>query len=97
MQVDDLRGTGHLMEVVHVLRDNRHVVLLLQLSHQPVPLIGFHTPALLAEHIIEIGHECRISLPAFVGGHLCHGIVLPKTIGIAESLQSALHRHACTC
>ena len=96
MQVDDLRRSCHLVEVIDILRYYRHIVLLLKFRYEPVTLVGLHAPALLTEHVIEVRHERRVSLPSFVGSHLLYGIVLPQAVGVAEGLQTTLHRHACT-
>lgn len=95
--MDHLRRARHLVQVVDILGDNGHVVPLLEFGHEPVALIGLHAPALLAEHVVEIGYQCGVGLPALVRGHLGHGVVLPQSVGIAESLQTAFHGHACAC
>ena len=88
MQMDDLRGACHLVEVVDILGHNGDIIVLLKLSHEAMTLVGLHVPAFLAEHVIEVRHKRGVGLPSLVGGDFLHGIVLPQAIGIAESLQS---------
>ena len=97
VQVDDVRGAGLLVQVVDVLGDHHHLIFLLQSGHQPVALVGLDAPALAAQHVIEVGHQRRVGLPSLVRGHLCHGVFLPQSVGVAEGSESALDRHACAC
>ena len=96
MQMDDLRRASLLVQVIDILRHHRHVVVLFQLSHQFVAFVRLHTPAFLAEHVVEISHQRGVVEPSLVGSHLLNGILLPQSVSIAESLQTTLHRHACT-
>ena len=96
MQVDDLRRACLLVQVVDILRHHRHIVLLFEFCHQTVPLVGLDAPALFAQHVVEISHQGGVCQPALMCGHLLHRILFPQSVGIAESLQSTLHRHACT-
>ena len=44
------------MQVIHILGNHRHIEVLLQSSYQFVSFIGLHIPALLAQHVVEVGH-----------------------------------------
>ena len=48
VKMDDLRRAGLLMKVVDILGDDGHVVFLFQRCHEPVAVVGLHTPALPA-------------------------------------------------
>ena len=96
MQVHHMAAARHLMQVVHVLRDYGHVIMLLQLCDEAMALVGLGVQALLAKHVVKLRHQVRVAQPSVVGGDIRHGVILPQTIGIAESLQSTLHRHAGT-
>ena len=97
MQMDDLRRASLLMQVVDILRNHGHIVLFFQSGHELMAIIRLYAPALLAKHVVEVCHQRRVGLPSFVGSHLGHGIFFPQPVGIAESLQSTFHRHACSC
>ena len=57
MQMDDPAAAGALVQVVHVLRDDRHLVEhLLQACHEPMAQAGLHVHQLAAAFVVEFGH-----------------------------------------
>ena len=96
MQMDDLRGAGPFMEIVHVLCDDRHVIVLLKLFDKAVSLVGTGRIEFLPQVVVEAVDERRVGFPPLVRGHLLNGIVLPQSVVSAECLESALYRHPCT-
>ena len=84
------------MQVVHVLRHHHHVVTVLQRLDELMALVGLGRIELLAEHVVEICHQCGVGLPTLMRGNLLHRIVLPQAVIAAERLETTLHRHAGT-
>ena len=57
-------------------------------------LVGLSRIQLVAQHIIEVGDECRVLEPTLVRGNLLYGIVLPQSVVATECLETRLNRHA---
>ena len=95
--MDDVAGACLLMQIVDVLRDDRHVVAVLQLCDEAVAGVGLCRKQFLAKPIIEIVHIHRIHEPAFVASNLLYRFFFPESVGTAERLEAALYRHAGTC
>ena len=96
MQMNDLRRPCLLVQVVHVLRHHHHVVAVLQRLDELMALVGLGRIELLAEHVVEICHQCGVGLPTLMRGNLLHRIVLPQAVIASERLETTLHRHAGT-
>ena len=94
MQVNHISGAGFLVQVVHVLRDDRHLIVFLQLVNEAVALIGLRCVELSAQHIVEVGHECGVGKPSLVRRNLVDGIVLPQAVVAAERLETRFYGHA---
>ena len=84
------------MQVVHVLRNHRYVILLFERRHEPVPLVWPGSLQLLAQHVVEVIYIHGVGLPRLMCGHARHGIVLPQSVGVPERAQPALNRHSGT-
>ena len=97
MQVDDVLRTGLLVQVVDILRDDRNVVEVLQLGHQPMAFVGLSRVKLTPQHVVEIGDKGGVGQPTLVCGNLLYGIILPEPIGASERLEAALYGHAGSC
>ena len=54
MQMNDMRGTSPLMQVINVLCDNSHFMLFLQLCYHSMSFIRLHFCKLFTSNIIEI-------------------------------------------
>ena len=97
VEVDDVRGACALVEVVHVLRDDAHVIVLLHLGQYFMTAVGAGGHQLLAQSVVKIRDEVGVFLPTLGRGHLLHGILLPKAACIAKGAESAFGAHACAC
>ena len=84
------------MEVVHVLRDDRHVEIFLEFGDDLVRAVGLRLFELVAPFVVELEHQAGIAVPAVNVGHVGHVVVFPKTVAVAEGLDSALGTHAGT-
>ena len=94
MQVDDIRAAGPLVQVVNILRHNRHGMLLFQLCHKLVPLARLHVEQLLPPRVVELRHEPGIACPALGRRNILHIILFPKTSIIAECTDAAFGTHS---
>ena len=95
VEVDDVRGACALVEVVHVLRDDAHVVVLLHLSQDFVASVGAGRHQLLAQSVVKICHEVGVFLPTLGRGYFLYGILFPKATCIAKGAESAFGAHTC--
>ena len=94
VQVYHVRRAGPLVQVVDVLRHNRHVEVLFECCQQLVPAVGHGGEQLFAPRVVKVGYKVGVGFPAFGGGHLLNGIFLPQAAGVAESLEPAFGAHA---
>ena len=63
VQVEHPRGAGALVEVIDVLRDYVHVIVLLQTRDGDVRRIGFGILELLPALVVEIQHQLPVPVP----------------------------------
>ena len=96
MQVEDISAAGTLMKVIHVLRDNLHIVETLQLSQQLMSKAWLCIKHLLAAQVVELGNKFRIPCPPLGRGNIFHFVLFPKTSAISEGTDTALGTHAGT-
>ena len=85
-----------LVQIVHILRDHRHIVVLLHFSQHQVPSVGLSRGQLLAQTIVEICHQIGVAQPSLGRGHLLHGVFLPQSACIAERFKATLGTDART-
>lgn len=96
MKMNDAGGSGSLMQVIHILGDHRHVVLLLQFCNDTVGMVGLDFRQLKPSPVVEVkalvqslDKSPRVGKPIpFLPGP--HAILAP------ESGQSALSTDAGT-
>ena len=93
VQVQHLRRTGALVQIVDVLRNDAHGVVLFHLGQQLVAAIGARFHQLPAQAVVKLVDKIRIALPAFGRRHLFHGMGLPKSAAVAEGGEAALGTH----
>ena len=96
VQMNDVTASGTFVKVIYILRDNSHIETLLQFSQQLMSAIRFHFQQLLPSFIIEVDHQCRVSLVSLGCSHLLHRIFIPQTTRIAKGTDSTLGTHART-
>ena len=90
VQVEHPRGAGPLVEVVNVLGDDVHVIVLLQARDGQVRGVGFRILQLFAALVVEIQHQFPVPVPPLDGGDVVHVILLPQAAGVAEGGEAAL-------
>ena len=93
MEVDDTAATRTLVQVVDVLRDDRHTIVLLEAGKQTVPFVGLCSDELPTALIVEVQHALGIAVPTFDAGDLWTSCPAHTTIAIAEGRQAALGTH----
>ena len=93
MEIDDIRRTGTGMQVVDVLRDDGHVVVLLKFRQQQMSLVGAGIHQLPAQAVVEFVHKNRIFVPSLGSSHFFHRITLPQSAAVAESGKAAFGTH----
>ena len=96
MQVDHIGATSTLMQVVHILCDNLHIVETFQLCKQLMPQAGLCIEHLLTAQVVELSNKFRVSCPPLWRGNIFHFVLFPKTSAISESTDTALGTHAGT-
>ncbi len=80
MEVDDTAATRTLVQVVDVLRDDRHTIVLLEAGKQTVPFVGLCSDELPTALIVEVQHALGIAVPAFDAGDLLDVMPRPQTM-----------------
>ena len=78
VQVNHFRTAGTLMQVVYVLRDDRHIVILLHGRQQHMSPAWLYLLQLTAAFIIKTGDQLRIAGISFGSGHILHRIAIPQ-------------------
>ena len=78
MQMNHFRAAGTLVQVVHILRDDRHIVILLHGCQQHMAPAWFHLLQLTAAFIVKTGDQLRIAGISFGSGHILHRIAVPQ-------------------
>ena len=94
VQMQHLRRTGALVQIVDVLRNDTHRIVLFQLRQQFMAAIGARFHQLPAQAVVKLVDEIRIALPSFRRGHLFHGMRLPKSATVTEGGKATLGTHA---
>ena len=97
MQVNDMAASCPFVQIIYILGDNRHIEILFQLRQQFMSAIRLHFQQLFPSFIIEVNHQCRITLVSFGSSYLLHRIFIPQTARIAKCTDSTLGTHARTC
>ena len=95
VQVNDAGGSGTLMQVVDVLRDDtrlRHRLLQPRDSH--VRCIGLGRQRVTPAVVVKLDAQLRVGQPRLMRTHIFHTVVLPQTVTVAEGTQTALGTHA---
>ena len=97
VQVEDVRAPGSFVEVVHVLGDDRHVVVPFQGGDQAVALVGFGVAEPQAQVVVKVQDQFPVAVPPRMGRDLLDGILVPKASVAAECLEAAVHADAGAC
>ena len=94
VEVRDARRAGPFVEVVHVLRDDLHVVRALQLRDGPVSCVGGCGEHFASAHVVETYDRGAVACQRFGGADILDAVVGPQAVGVAEGGQSAVGAHA---
>ena len=90
MQVDDTAASAPLVQVVHILGDDHHLIPLLQFRHGPVRIVGLASCQSLAPLVVEVQHQGGIPPPPFYAGHILHPVVFPQSVAVTEGRDATL-------
>lgn len=93
MQVQHLRRTGSLVQIVHILRDDAHVEVVFQFGQEFMPPIGARFDQLPAQSVVKLIDKIGIALPSLGRGHLFHGMRFPKSATVAKGGKTTLGAH----
>ena len=96
MQVQHLAAAGALVQVIDVLGDDAHVVVVGQPGQRVVRCVGLRLEQLAPARVVEIDDQLRVAGEGFRRGHLIHPMSFPKAIAVTEGLQATVGTDACT-
>ena len=96
MQVQHLAAAGALVQVIDVLGDDAHVVVVGQPGQRVVRRVGLSLEQLAPARVVEIDDQLRIAGKGFRRGHLIHPMPFPQAIAVTEGLQATVGADACT-
>ena len=94
VQMDDPGASGPLMEIVHILGHDSHIILFFKFRDGDMRRIRFYGAEFASPGIVEIEHEARISVPAFYGSHIFDLVVFPEPVAVPKRADSALGAHS---
>jgi len=95
VQMEHALTAGLFVQIVHILSDDLHAELLLQIGQIPMCGIGQHMPQLFPSAVVEGMDPFRIPLPGSRCGHLFDRLAFPQSTLTAKSPQTALGTDAC--
>ena len=96
MQMNNMTASGSFVQIINVLRYHRYSEILFQLRQQFMSAIRLHFQQLFPSCIIEVNHQCRITLISFGSSYLLHRIFIPQTARITKRTDSTLGTHTGT-
>ena len=94
VQMYDARAPRRLVEIVHVLCDHCHVVVLLQGCNLQMGRIRLDRPELFPALVVEIQHERLVAIPAVNRRNILDIVVLPETVAVPECANAAFGAHS---
>src|SRR5690625_4556125 len=83
------RTTGALVEIVYVLSDDSHFVMLLQLGKSIMRSIGFHFGQLLSALVIKFENSFRIFRKTLRRSYFHNIITFPEPVTVPERFDAA--------
>ena len=90
MQVQDVRGAGAFVQVVHVLGDHADAVPLLQARKGLMCSIGLYALQLGPALVVEIQDEFGVADKGFGRGHVLDAVLEPQAIRTAKGGDATL-------
>ena len=84
MEMQDIGTACALMEIVHILRNDIDIELILERSDGAMCVIGSYPFELAPPYIIEVEHQARILVPALDGRDLLRVVIVPKPAIVPE-------------
>ena len=97
MQVNHLCRACPFVQVVHVLRDDCHLMLLLQFCYHLVSLVRLNLRQLLSPPVIEVETLLRLIIECIRTCQVNPFFVSPQTIRATKGCQSAFNADTCSC
>ncbi len=94
VKVHDLRGAGSFVQIVNVLRDDSHFVVLLQSGNREMRGVRLGLRELLAQTVVESEHQRAVPVPPFDRRNFLRIILSPETVVASERAETALGTHA---
>ena len=93
--MNDACAACSLVQIIHILRDDSYIILLLHFRQTNMACIRFATGIVASACIVELENEGRIAPKPIDRGHILDGIILPQSVGITKSRYAAFGTHAC--
>ena len=92
--MEDFCGSGPLVQIVHVLGDYVHGIILFQRCYDFMGGIGLCVFKLAPTLVVKVQDQARIPYPAAVGGHILHVELLPEPAAVTECSKAAFCAYA---
>jgi hypothetical protein len=96
MQMNDIGGTGTLVQVIHILRNDGNIKVPLKGCNKPMTLVRFHGEQFTTALVIELQDKFRICGIPLGGSDNFYGILVPKATTATKSAEPTLYTHSCT-
>lgn len=84
------------MQIVHILGDDRNLIILFQFCQQSVTAIRFSMFQLPPPFVVKTQHQFLIALEGFRRGDVVNAVLLSQTAVVTKSGQPAFRTHAGT-
>ena len=95
VQVQHMAAACALVQVVHVLGDDAHLVPCFQRHQRLVGGVGPHCAQLAPAGVVEVDHALRVGCKGLGRGHVLDAVSLPQAARTPEGLQAAVGADAC--
>lgn len=86
---------GTLVEIIDILCDDIHFVVLFESRQPQMPCIGLGFEQFAPPGVVEIMDKTWIASETVGTGHVHHRIVFPQSAAVAEGADTAFGAHAC--
>jgi hypothetical protein len=88
MKVDNVTGTGTLMEIVHVLSDHNHVETALQIGDGPMSSVRLGIRGMRSSLVVELQHKFGIAVPGIKSCDIFNSMIVPQTVAASKGWYS---------
>ena len=90
VQVHNILRPRLLVQVVDILRDYLHIIILFQPHQLLMTLVGLHGSQLATALVVKVQHQSLVLGVALRRSHILNTILLPQAVAVAEGADSAL-------